>query len=215
MNVHMCGLWDATNLWLQWDDVAPEQGYRVRVRFRAPGQTGEVDWRPWLSIQSGLPYRRAWIVIPTWKQGWQCRAEVSVAPDGEWVPATEVTFLRSRCLFSIETSRRPVRYLAGAEFHAVVDAAACHYQIPEEISLAPGERIEVEMTASLATGYCQLDYPGHFETSPALGLLIRNLAPSVDDVRETGHDFTQLAALPQTAPLKVVLGGRNMFAGNA
>lgn len=216
MNVHMCGLWDATNLWLQWDDVAPEAGYQLQVRFRRPpAENGGGEWQPWSPIERNRPYRKPWIVIPTWKNGSQCQAQVGPA-GGALVSAREVTFLRSRCQFSIETTRRTVRYPAGAEFHSIVDGAACHYALGEEVDLVPGQRVDVEMTAAITSGYCQLDYPGHFRTTPTLGLVIENTAASVDDLQETGRDFTVLAALPRQEPLKLVIAqGRNYFNGNA
>lgn len=213
MNVHLCGLWDGANLWLQWDDVWPDAGYLIRLRLRTAGQA----WGDWMAIEHHRPYPRNWIVIPCGnKQGWEAQAAVSVALAGEeWVPCQEVTFLQSRCLFAFLSTRRPILYARGSVFHAVVDSAACHYALLEDLQLETGVPVQATMVSASTSGYAQLDYPGHFNLSGAtLGLTIQNVEPSVEDVQPTGRDFTALAPLVRKEPLRLVLGSRpNLFLG--
>ena len=221
----LCGLWDGMHLWVQWDDTAPDAGYRLQVRLRPNDQAA---WEAWRDV-SAKPLRRAWAVVPLWREGWAAQARVAVAeelkvdrtpsalvesleiPDAalnsqlstlNWSPATEVTFQHARCAFEIATETTRVHYLHGTEFSTKVDGAPCHWRLDDDVELEPGEKVRLEMTAG-ATGYSQLDRAGHFDLRPAPGLRIRNLEPSVDDVRETGRDFTMLAPRPRDAPLKV------------
>lgn len=203
----LCGLWDGMHLWVQWDDTAPDAGYRLQVRLRPNDQAA---WEPWRDV-CAKPLRRAWAVVPLWREGWAVQARVAGLADAalnfqlstlNWSPATEVTFQHARCAFEIATETTRVHYFSGTEFSTKVDGAPCHWRLDDDVELEPGEKVRLEMTAG-ATGYSQLDRAGHFDLRPAPGLRIRNLEPSVDDVRETGRDFTVLAPRPRDAPLKV------------
>jgi hypothetical protein len=215
MNCYLCGAWDGVHVWLQWDGVAPEQGYRIRLAFRQPA-VPPAEWGPWKPIEDARPYMRDWMVIAAWRSDWEVKAEVAIAGTDDWVAAQEVTFLRSRCRFKISTVRSAVRYSVGSEFNAIIDTAACHYTLNEDVELQPGEELEVELTASMSSGYCQLDYPAHFDISPSLGLRIQNVAPSEDDVLPTGRNFSKVAPVPRDFPVKIVVDStRNSFRGIA
>ena len=238
----LCGLWDGLHLWVQWDDNAPDAGYRLQVRLRPvplstlncphadPPRTSLglesqlstfPEWEPWRDV-SAKPLRRAWAVVPLWREGWSVQARVAAVepetrtadgagaeaggsnpePETPWSPATEVTFQQARCAFEIATETTRVHYLPGTEFSTKVDGAPCHWRLDDDVQLEPWEKVRLEMTAG-ATGYSQLDRADHFDLRPVPGLRIRNLEPSVDDVRETGRDFTVLASRPRDTPLKV------------
>lgn len=207
MKAYLCGAWDGTNLWVQWDDLESEKGYRLEVRYRTPGK----DWQKWMPIESTGPYKRTWIVVPTWHEGWDAQARVGLFGEEDWVMAQEVTFLRSRCLFEFSTTTRRMVYKPPGDFSAIVDAAACTYRLEREVDIEPGDTVQVEMTAARLSGYCQLDYAGHFEINPNKGVVIRNVAPSEDDVDETGRDFTKIEALPFEAAR--IVFGENVMSG--
>lgn len=217
MRVYICGTWDGTNLWLQWSDEAPEAGYHVRIRLR---ENETKEWEPWQPVassdpafDSADPFRRSWIVVPTWRAGWMAEAAVKIATGEEWVQAQEVTFLRSRCRFRFSTERRPLRYAKGEEFHSIVDAGGCHYALQEELWLEPGQSADMELVATMDSGFCQIDHAGDFEMRPALGVLIKNLEPSRNDVEMTGREFTVIQPTARKSPIKIVFSGVNYFNG--
>lgn len=210
INANLCGLWDGVHIWLQWADVSPETGYHIRMRLRQAGH----PWQEWILVTNQGPFRRDWKVIPAWKNGHEVQAEVSV--DGvEWSRAQEVTFLRSTCLFSFSSERRFQHYQAGGIFACIVDGAPCQYELMEEIEIERGGEVTAAMQAASTSGYCQLDYPGHFRINPSLGLVIQNVEPSVDDLRPTGRDFSVIESLVRNEPVRVTFGGgaSNPFRG--
>jgi len=221
MKVHLCGQWDGANLWLQWEDAAPDAGYRLRVRAILPKAEA------WRAIGGLSPLKRPWMVLPMWSMhatpgnpGATVEAQVAVAvasaadgktPEPEWVQATEVTFARSRCQFEFTAGPRGMHFPKDAEFSCIVDGAGAHYALQEELELAAGEMAQKELVAAATTGYCQLDRPDHFVIRPGLGSVIRNVAPSEDDVVETGATASVLRVMPippDGAPLKMVFGNR-------
>ncbi len=210
MKAHLCGLWDGANLWTQWEDVAPETGYRLRFRVVLP-KAGE--WR--MVGGSEAPLRKPWLVLQMGgvqhategNPGATVEVQVAIAKTGpesdlEWVQATEVTFARSRCRFEFTAGPRGIHFPKGGEFSCIVDGAGAHYALQQEIELAAGDVAEMELVATLLTGYCQLDRPDHFVIRPGLGTVIRNVAPSEDDVEETGQTSSALRVM-RGQPLKI------------
>ena len=107
-HAHLCGLWDGMHLWVQWDDTVPDAGYRLQVRLRPNDQAA---WEPWRDV-SAKSLRRAWAVVPLWREGWSVQARVAAGnPETSWTLATEVTFQRARCAFEISTAAGRVHYL--------------------------------------------------------------------------------------------------------
>jgi len=199
----ICGKWDGVNLWVQWDALA--EGAEVGWFLEVALSLHLTDPITWEAKGGTAPLRQTWMVLPTFREGWWARARVRVAREGaEWVSAQEVTFARSRCLFEIASERRTVHYVPGTQFAAVVDGASCVYELGEEIEVRPGEAYEGEMQVAVGSGYCQLDHENHFLMRPSLGLTIRNLAPSVDDVEPTGQSWTQLTRMEERPPLVIV-----------
>lgn len=200
MNAFLAGLWDGVNLWIQWDAVAPERGYEVQVRYDVEG------WKEWRSVFGPEPYLRCWAVLPTFAEGSRAEARIRVVGEEEWVQAREVVFQKCRCLFEIASTRRVLHLLDGTHFTATVDGAVATYILPEEIEIPAGGAVQVEMVACQSTGYCQLDHQDHFLLRPSLGVTIRNLAPSIEDIAETGRDFTVLARCVADGPFTIAFG---------
>lgn len=194
----LCGCWDGVSVWLQWENAGTE--YCVQVRYQNPRDKQWTEWRDIVLPQGKKSY---WGVLPTWKQGWLIQARVGV--DGEsWELAREVTFNKSRCLFEVRSEKRVLRISEGDQIHAIVDRAACSYAAEQLIEIEAGESAQGWFTALTASGYCQLDRPGDFEIHPAPGVTIQNMLASVQDVTETGRDYSQITAASPKGPISIV-----------
>lgn len=215
MNLLICGLFDGTNLWLQWDP--PPDGTPVEVQTRYAAAEGAA-WGHW--IKNGT-LSKCWLVVKAWKEGWiaQARVRPSIPGQGQeggWQTAQEVKFLRSQCEFAIISQFRPLYFPPDASgvsalFVAVVDGAACAYGMRGELQVEPGEEKKLLLEARLESGWSQLDYENHFDLRPSLGVRVRNTGPSVNDVEPTGRDFTRLEKAP--AQSLVLAFGGNRFNG--
>ena len=137
VNVYIAGQWDGVNLWLQWDDVAPEKGYEVQVRLDLP------LWTEWKTLFGAAPFRRNWAVFPTYCEGKKAEARVRVFGEEGWFPAQEVIFKKSQCLFEIASSQKTLHLLEGTRFTACVDGAVATYILQEEVEIAAGESAQV------------------------------------------------------------------------
>lgn len=202
----ICGEWDGCAVWLQWSaanqDPAVETKYDVRLRFRR----NELEaWTAWLKVKPRQGPKSTWAVIPVWREGWQCEAQVRVtepartAADEEqgWETATEVTFQRCTALFEFASAKYDRHFAKGTTFHAQVDAAACVYELLEEIEVKPPFVVRSRMKAIGSSGYFQLDHENHFDINPSLGVRVRNVLPSEEDVSGTGRNFTIVKPKPQ------------------
>lgn len=188
MNVYLAGEWDGINLWLQWEDVSPDKGYEVQVRCEDLPQ-----WTDWKTLFGHAPYKRSWAVAALHCEGHKVEARVRAMGSTDWWPAQEVKFKKSRCSFEIASTQNALHLLEGTRFTACVDGAVATYVLSEEIEIPAGGSAHVEMTALQSTGYCQLDSAGHFLLRPSLGVTVKNIGPSVEDIEETGRDFTIMA----------------------
>lgn len=198
----LCGRFDGTHLWVQWSPVPMASGYMLEVRWRRPG----AEWGPWRRT-GGNKMARTWLVVPMWKLGAEVQARVSLADAEEWELAREVDFRKARARFEISSERRVMMIAAGTTLAAQVDGHACGYVVPRDVEAGPGAPVEVECEASMSTGFCQLDRPEHFDIRPMLGVRIRNLEPSRNDVAETGRDFTELLPREPDGPILLVRTG--------
>jgi hypothetical protein len=192
----ICGEWDGCAAWLQWSAAGEGAKYDVRVRFR---KAEDQPWTKWLKVVPRQGKTSTWAVIPLWRQDYFCEAQVRVsgpATDEEqgWETAAEVTFKRCTALFEFSSTKYDQHFKIGNTFHAQVDAAACVYELTEELEIRAGEAVTSKMRAVGASGYFQLDYPGHFDIRPSFGFRVRNLEPSDEDVERTGRMFTVLKA---------------------
>ena len=186
----ICGKWDGCGLWLQWNPAEDRSAeFELQVRYRRDVQAG---WSPWIPTTPPQGSRSHWGVIPTWKEGWQvqARARLKGASEEDWEQAEEVTFLRCWAKFEISSTKYNQHFTAGTIFHAQVDGAACAFQSKEEISVKAGEKVEVPLYAMGSSGYFQLDAENDFDVRPTFGVRVRNLEASVEDIKETGFDFT-------------------------
>jgi hypothetical protein len=115
--------------------------------------------------------------------------------------AQEVTFSISRCRFVVRTSDRAVRIERGTVVDAIVDGAATSYRLlpPADIEVPADGELEMDAESTGPAGWMQLDHPGHFRLSPALGVTVENVTPSVGDVEPTGRDFTEMTDQPVSA----------------
>ena len=216
------GRWDGCHAWVQWDGLP---GDRLQVRVAPPG--GALG--PWTEVRRGGPRpapapsaapaprypkrlaptpRRAervgWAVVPLWIEGGTVQARVARAGAEDFTTAQAAEFRQARCLFRFASdSSVDLEWPAGQEFSAIVDGAPCHWRLPESLRLAAGGEQTVEMVAARLTGYGQLDYAGHFSTSPAPGVSLGNLGPSEEDLENVGGDAV-LAMAPLSGPLRVV-----------
>lgn len=223
LNPLICGEWDGCSLWMQWTPADPEEKtlYEVQIRLR---KNEAQEWPEWMTIVPQGGERKAWAVIPTWKQNWQAEARVRINPgadgppsheatadDAGWEHASEVTFNRCTCLFEISSEKNDAHFPAGTTFHCQVDAAACSYRLKEEINVPAGGRFDVEMESLGSGGYFQLDYPGHFDFRPIFGVRIKNLEPSKEDVKPTGRAFTEIRQKEVPDPVAIVVTPRTSY----
>ncbi len=193
----LCGRWDGCHLWLQWSGDAAAERYEVQVSYRRR----EVEaWGEWDTVVPPQGPHRDWGVIPTWKENWQVRARVRSVyagnSPGEWETAREVCFVQGACEFEISTLRQDVRFPQGTTFHAIVDGGSACYALEEEVALEAGGVWSGVLRSYGASGWHQLDRIGHFTLSPAFGVTVRNVAPSRDEVEETGEYFTTILPGP-------------------
>lgn len=208
----ICGLWDGCGVWLQWTPIEPERktDYDVQLRLR---KDLDSPWGDWMSIVPRQGRKSHWAVIPTWREGWICEARVRVSQDqyGLWESASEVTFNKCTALFEFASDKYDQHFHAGDKFHCQVDAAACAYELKEEIEVKADEKVQARMEALGSSGYFQLDYPGHFEIKPSLGLRIYNVEPSQEDVTPTGRDFTEIKSKKSADMITMAVGTPNRF----
>jgi hypothetical protein len=187
-DVFVVGAWDGTHLWLQWQaQVALD--FEVQFALRKPGAS---EWEEWLTafrvrqmFSSFTPQRAV---------GTEAIARVRHVGEEQWTEAVEATFAKSRCLFEFSSKYKTMHYIAGSEFHRVVDGAACSYRLLREIEVFAGAKIQAEVEAIAASGWSQLDRPGDFMIRPSYGVVIRNVVPSSNDVVATGLTHTTLQA---------------------
>jgi hypothetical protein len=191
----------------------------VQVRIRAAG----TEWGPWRTI--GEPTAKCYRVVPMMREGWQVQAQVAVAPPAPvppapaavpaWENATEVTFDRSRATFTflLAPQRKALTLPAGAIVSAVVDQFGCSYRLAAELDLEPGIAATVSMDAVHLSGWCQLDYPGHFTSKSIPGVTVTNAMPSANDLIPTSNPAAAFTVLSKQAhpggPGIVVKTGRN------
>lgn len=202
-HVYFTGQFDGCNLWMQWDLGAAEGiGYRVQWRSRLPGG----EWGEWQTL--GQIVTRPWLSLPLWREGHEVQA--AVAEDREGAPivqAQEVTFRKPFCRFELRNERpiggRVARFEPGTKFICTVDEAPCAYVLQDDLLLEPGESSETVMLAASAVGWSQLDAPDDFFIRPALGVVLRNVEPSTQDVEPTGRDYTVMQAVKPDGPMLV------------
>lgn len=190
----ICGRWDGCGLWLQWNPAETKSTpFELQIRYRRDDRS---EWGPWIMTVPPQGPLCHWGVIPTWKEGWQAQARVRIGGSSEedWESASEVTFTRCSALFEISSAKYDQHFVAGSVFHAQVDGAASSYQAKEEIFVKAGETIRTHLYAMGSSGYFQLDHANDFDVRPTFGVRIRNLEPSVEDISETGRDFTVIEA---------------------
>jgi hypothetical protein len=208
----ICGLWDGCGLWLQWEGV-PEAAYELQIRYRRE----EADpWGEWIHTVPPQGERSHWGVIPTWKEGWMAQARVKMEDSGNlsddaFEIAREVTFAQCTALFEISSERYDQHFVAGTIFHAQVDGAACAYQAHEAIHIRAGEKARVRLIATGSSGYFQLDHPDHFDVKPTFGVRVRNVEASVEDIAETGRDWTVIAPKPQPDMVTMAVAAKTEF----
>jgi hypothetical protein len=114
-DVFVVGAWDGTHLWLQWQaQVALD--FEVQFALRKPGAS---EWEEWLTafrvrqmFSSFTPQRAV---------GTEAIARVRHVGEEQWTEAVEATFAKSRCLFEFSSKYKTMHYIAGSEFHRVVD----------------------------------------------------------------------------------------------
>jgi hypothetical protein len=222
LNPLTCGRWDGVHLWLQWDpsgrpDSGEFAGFETDVRFASPVKAvGEGPaWGPWQPVGRSSPLFQGWIRFPTWKQGWLAQARVRPV-GGEWELAAEAEFLESECDFEISSERKGLYYPPDASgvsavFVSTVDGAVCAYRMEGELEVPAGEARKVTLRAHFQSGWSQLDRENHFDLRPSLGVRIRNLGPSRNDLRLTGADSTRIEPGPKQALLAAF--GANRFQG--
>lgn len=219
LNPQLCGEWDGCSLWLQWTPADPDEKtlYELQIRLR---KNESAEWPEWMTIVPRQGERKCWAVIPTWKQNWQAQARVRIKPsasaeamadDAGWEPASEVTFNRCTCLFEFTSEKAEAHFPAGTTFHCQVDAAACSYELLEEINVPAGGKVRSEMGAVGASGYFQLDHPGHFDFRPIFGVRITNLEASKEDVAPTGRDFTVIQQKEVPDPISFAVTPRTRY----
>jgi hypothetical protein len=204
----ICGKWDGCGLWLQWNQAEDKAAiFELQIHYRRNAQS---DWGPWIATVPPQGPRSYWGVIPTWKEGWLAQARVRVAGiEAAWEDATEVTFTRCWALFEISSAKYDQHFVPGSIFHAQVDAAACAYQSKEEIFVKAGEIIQTRLYAMGSSGYFQLDQEDDFDVRPTFGVRVRNLKASVEDIVETGRDFTVIEPKkPDPVTMTVTPAGR-------
>lgn len=196
----IAGRWTGHTLWLQFTGGEAPDGWCVEINVRRNAEAPD----RWVKLDAGRS-RKSWLVVPIWREGHLVQARVQVnGAEGEPEMAEECEFLKCRCVLAIQAGVKPLRYPEGTMLHAPVDGAACGYQTRQEVDLAPGERAEVEAESLISSGFAQLDHEGHFDLRPGNGVRIWNTAPSENDVRRTGRDFTVLARLPMDGPVALV-----------
>lgn len=195
LNPKICGKWDGNSLWLQWNLAEEGVEFDLEIHYRRDDQS---EWTPWITTVPPQGARSHWGVIPTWKEGWiaQARLKRRGAPPRDWELAAEVTFLKCSAKFEITSEKYEQYIAAGTIFHSQVHGAACAYQCREEIYLKEGDRVVLTMFAMGSSGYFQLDRKNDFDIKPNLGVRIRNLAESIEDIEDTGRDFTVIEAKP-------------------
>lgn len=186
-NAFLCAHWDGNHIWVQWSAEAASLRWRVR-------KPGNVEWETWHSLGSPLP-EPSWRVIPTWMEDYEAQAEVKVG--GEWIRALPVEFLQSTALFSIQNKSTSEAAIGrGSLFHAVVDGAACCYELERDIVVPPEKSLRVNMTTLHASGYSQLDHAGHFHCETPV-LTVQNTAESRNDFRILPGDSAIIQFRPQ------------------
>ena len=230
INPLICGLWDGCAIWLQWDSLDPGvQEYDLRIRYR---KTESEAWTNWMLVIPRQGRKSHWAVVPTWKEGWQAQAQVRVsagsikptsdlrpptsdspAPDSSdhWETASEVTFTQCTALFEFTTLKHPQHFEKETTFSSQVDGLPCTYMLLEPIEVLPGNPVRVLMAAMGASGYFQLDYPGHFDLKPSFGLRIQNVDASEEDVITTGRDFTEIRPKPAHDPVSMVISAPKSY----
>lgn len=209
----ICGKWDGCGLWLQWNPVEDKSAsFELQIHYRSNVQAG---WGPWIPTTPPQGPRSHWGVIPTWKEGLQAQARVRLLDPGadwenDWDTFQEVTFLRCSAEFEISSAKYDQHFVAGAIFHAQVDGAACAYQSKEEISVKAGGKIKTNLFAMGSSGYFQLDKENDFDVRPTFGVRIRNLSASVEDIEDTGRDFTVIES-KQSDPVTMTVTPASNF----
>jgi hypothetical protein len=202
MNSYVVGEWDGTHLWFQWDGDADKR-YEIQLRFRrdAAGEWG--DWQP--SIRPSKNWFVHWIGQPL---GTVVQAQIRERVDdnsGDWSPVLEAKFVRSLCKFELSSKSKELHFVEGTCFHCRVDGAVCSYRLTEEIEIGAGETKTAELEAVASDGFAQLDKENDFYLRPALGVVIRNVEPSRNDVEATGRDFTEVKVGKRDGPFTMAI----------
>lgn len=192
LNPKICGKWDGCALWLQWQPLGEDVSYDLELRYR----TADKEWTEWTRVVMPQGEKSYWGVLPTYKEGAMAQARVARAGTDDFEIANEVHFRKCTCLFEISSEKLKQHFPKGTIFHAQVDAAACAFELEEEILVEPGKPVCVRLLSKDASGYQQLDHENHLDIRPLYGVRIRNLEPSVDDIEETGRDFTVIEPKP-------------------
>ncbi len=197
LNPVLVGQWDANHLWLQWDDIAPDQGYAIEVQYKPLFS----EWGDWMRMEWQAPYRRCWLKWPTHKAGLLARARVGIV-GGAMEPAVAGRFTRSRCLFEFSGDRK-VTFRAGDTFHLQVDGEYCEYRLAKDVSVDGGPVLEA-MESTQSSGFAQLDHAGHFSIEPMNGVRVRNTGPSVEDLaRFPEQDFVTVEQASVDGPVGI------------
>ena len=214
----LAGHWDACHFWCQWTAL---DGATYLFEWRWRNRTSDAEcvmrdseltnhasritnpsaWSAWQPVSRDGGLQRPWLAVPTWRAGAEIQARVAVASSSpEWELAQEVTFLKSRVRFRGRSEREAFAVPAGTELACIVDGAACVYRLIQDLVIPALGAAEADAESLGASGYMQLDHPGHFAIRPALGVTIENIAPSENDVQPTGRASTILSAAPACPP---------------
>jgi hypothetical protein len=197
VNAFIVGAWDGTHIWTQWDAQFADE-YEVQYACR---RTGARQWENW---REPFVVRESWHVFNPHRRGVQVLARVRRARQGGWSEAKEAIFGKSKCLFEFASRDRTLYYREGAAFTCYVDGAACCYHLTRELEVPQGESRKVWMEAAAASGWSQLDRPSHFSIRPSLGVVIRNVSLSENDLLPLTRGFTELA-VRQGGPVTMAL----------
>ena len=186
----LCAHWDGNHIWIQWPSGVESVQWRVR-------KNGSSDWEEWKTIDKS-DLERFWRVIPTWKEGYEVQA--ATLTGSTWTLAEPCRFNLSSAMFSLKNkTTSPFVVPSGSLFHSVVDGAACTYTNSREITIPAGEVVHARLTTLHASGYSQLDHPGHFQCESE-EVLVRNIEPSDDDL----YLLPGTSAIIETRPMAAI-----------
>lgn len=209
LNPQIVGKWDANHVWLQWSPPA-EREYALCLRYLRPGKQEFTDW---IETHTPWPLRdTVYLKIPTHAQGTRVQAQLALWTGDratlQWEIAQAAEFLHCEAEFEFESDRK-VTFAAGDIFTAMVDADVAAYALIEGLDVFPDTPARAKMRATQASGLFQLDYPAHFVLRPRPGMLVRNLAPSVNDLQPVEGNAVTIEGRGMSGPLTIALGKVN------